>query len=161
MPKENKTFPFHVPIVLYENRYCNQKGFSILIREGKYKNEKVENEVLELELPSFEIKKFPSTVKPHYIYNLATINSDIIAVCGKVKPNDSLESAVSVEIYSEKTKTWSHQYVQIDERKRYCVSSFMSKLYLIGGWIDCNNESLISCYSYDINSNAWNQIADL
>ena len=29
---------FHVPTVLYENRYCDQVGFSILICGGENKN---------------------------------------------------------------------------------------------------------------------------
>ena len=53
MSKENKFIPFHVPKVLYENRYCNQEGFSILFCGGKDKNRKITYEVLELEIPSF------------------------------------------------------------------------------------------------------------
>ena len=57
MSKEIKSIPFHVPKVLYEKRYCNQEGFSILVFGGKDKNGKVTNEVLELEIPSFKVKK--------------------------------------------------------------------------------------------------------
>ena len=37
----------------------------------------------------------------------------------------------------------------------------MSKLYIIGGWIGSNDTNLGTCYTYDINSNTWNKIADL
>ena len=37
----------------------------------------------------------------------------------------------------------------------------MNKLYLIGGWIIISDESLSSCYNYDIFSKTWNEIADL
>ena len=37
----------------------------------------------------------------------------------------------------------------------------MSKLYLIGGWIKSSRKSLSSCYTYDINNNTRNKIADL
>ena len=35
MHEESKSIPFHVTKFLYKNRYCNQKGFSILIYGGK------------------------------------------------------------------------------------------------------------------------------
>ena len=85
----------------------------------------------------------------------------MIAISEEVELNESLESAVSVEIYSEKTKTWTYQYVKMNERSHYCVSSFMGKLYLIAGWIISRHEKLTSCYTYDINRNIWNKIADL
>ena len=77
---ENKSTYFHVPKILYENRYCNQEGFSILVCGGKDRNGKVTNEVLELKIPTFEVNKCPSMVKPHYIVELSTIKSSIVAV---------------------------------------------------------------------------------
>ena len=161
MNEKSKSIFFQIPKVLYENRYCNQEGFSILVCGGKDKNGKVTNQVLELKVPSFKVEKFPSMVKPHYFFYLATIKSDIIAIGDSVELNKSLESAVPVEIYSKKTKTWTYQYVEIDKRDCYCVASFMNKLYLIGGLIKSSYESLKSCYTYDINNNTWNEIANL
>ena len=37
----------------------------------------------------------------------------------------------------------------------------MSKLYLIGGLINSSKKILSSCYSYNINCNTRNKIADL
>ena len=68
MYEKSKSTPFHVPKVLYENRYCNQEGFSILVCGGKDKKGKVTNEVLELEIPSFNVKKFPAMVEPQYYF---------------------------------------------------------------------------------------------
>ena len=118
----------------------------------KRQNEKVTNEVLELEIPSFEVNRFPSMVKPHSNLFAATIKSNIVAFGDNRKTFRFLdESFLFIEIYSGKTKTWKHQYVQIDKRICYCVGSFMSKLYLIGGWFIISNKYLSSCYSYDIN----------
>ena len=99
---KSKSIFSQVPKVLYENRYCNQKGFSILVCGGKDKNGKTTNEVLEFEVPNFKVKKFPSMVEPHHHFHLATIKSDILAIGDRVELNKSLESAVSTEIYSEK-----------------------------------------------------------
>ena len=37
----------------------------------------------------------------------------------------------------------------------------MSKLYIIGGWIKSCNTDLTSCYTYDIENEIWNKIAEL
>ena len=76
---------------MYENRYCNQEGFSILVCGGKDKKVKVTNEVLELEVPSFKVKKFPSMVEPHHYFHLDTIKSYILAIGDSVELNKSLE----------------------------------------------------------------------
>ena len=164
MFKRSKSIPFKVSNVLYENRYCDQEGFSVLICGGLNKDGKITNEVLELKIPSFEVKDFPYMVKPHYNLYLATVKSDILAIGDRVEFNKSLdESAVFAEVYSEKMKTWSQQnlFYKFDNRTCYCVSSFMNKLYLIGVHIEGNDKSLDSCCTYDINSNMWDEIADL
>ena len=128
--EENMSVAFEVPKVLYENRYCDQEGFSILVCGGKDKNDNFTNNVLELEIPSFKVNKFPSFVKPHCYAYLATIKSDI--VCADYVYIDE-KSLLSVQRYSDKNKTWTHRYVQMEERYDYCLSSFMSKLYFVGG----------------------------
>ena len=126
MYEKSKTIFSQVPKVLYENRYCNQEGFSILICGGKDKKGKITNQVLELKIPSFEMKKFPSMVKPHCYLKLVNIKSDILAIGNRTKLNKSLEdSVVFTEIYSGKAKIWNHQYTKSEEKSSYCVGSFM------------------------------------
>ena len=162
MSKENKLVPIPGPKVLYENRYCNQNGFSILICGGRDNDYILTNEVLELEIPSLKLKKFPSMVEPHCYLNLVNIKSDVIAIGNRTEIDESLDDSVKfVEIYSDKTKTWTHSYIKTEENARYCVGSFMGKLYLIGGWANSSKKNVSSCYTYDINKNKWNKIADL
>ena len=57
---------FHVPNVLYENRYCNQDDFSILVCGGNTSNSGIKtflNDVYELKGPNFECSKFPSMLE--------------------------------------------------------------------------------------------------
>ena len=89
MFKRNKSIPFEVSNVLYENRYCNQEGSSILVCGGKDKKGKITNEVLELKIHSFKVNNFPSMVEPRYFLKLATIKSDILAVGERRKLNKS------------------------------------------------------------------------
>ena len=51
--------------------------------------------------------------------------------------------------------------MQTDERIDYCITSFMSKLYLIGGWIKRSGKSVSTCTIYDNNSSTWIKAADL
>ena len=162
MSKKSSLIPFQAPKVLYENRYCNQEGFSILICGGKDKNGEITNKVFELEISSFKVHKFSSMIKPHNYLNLVNVKSDILAISDEKKFGESLDnSVISAEIYSEKTKSWSNLDFKIEEKSCYCVSSFMGKLYLIGGYIDSSDESLSSSYSYDFKSNTCNKLADL
>ena len=162
MNEKSKSIFSKVPKVLYENRYCNQEGFSVLICGGYDKNKKITNEVLELEIPSFRVNRFPSMVKPHSYFFAATIKSDVVAI-GENQETDMFldKSLLFIEIYSEKTKTWNHQYIQIDDRICFGVRSFLSKLYLIGGYNNSSCKTVSSCYIYDIKSKIWNEIARL
>ena len=162
MHEKNKSIAFQVPKVLYENRYCNQEDFSILVCGGKDKNGKITNEVSELKIPNLKLKKIQSMVKPHSYLDLLVIKSNILAIGHRIELDKSLhDSVLFVEIYSEKTKTWNNQYKKNDETSLFCDVAFMSKLYLIGGWADSCKKSLSSCNSYDLNSNTWNKIANL
>ena len=162
MFKRAKSIPLKTPKVLYDNRYCNQEGFSILICGGKDKNGEITNKVFELESPSFKVHKFPSMIKPHYYLNLVNIKSDILAISDEKNLDESLDkSIISTEIYSEKTKSWSNLDFTIKEKCCYCVGSFMGKMYLIGGYNISYEESLSSSYSYNFDSNTWIETAKL
>ena len=138
MYEKSKLILSQIPKVFYENRYCDQKGFSILVCGGKDKKGKFTNEVLKLEIPSFKVKKLSSMVKPHLQYN---------------KFLD--ESFHFLEVNSEITKTRTYQYVK--KRTVLFNTSFISKLSLIGGWIYCSGWY----YRYDINNNTLNFIVNL
>ena len=69
---------------MYGNRYCNQDGFSVLVCGGKNKNGKYLNRVLEVKVPSFQITKFASMVKPRYNPGLVVVNSDVMTIGGDI-----------------------------------------------------------------------------
>ena len=142
MSEKNKSNHFHVPKVLYENRYCNQAGFSILICGGQDRNGKSKKQVLEVKFPGFEAAEFPSMVKRHSLLRATTINSGIFAI---VEDDTAYREVggfrTSIEIYSEKTKTWKHQYVNSEERFSYSICSFMRKLCIVGGRIKSSNKN--------------------
>ena len=127
--EEEKPPSFYVSEVLYQNRYCNQEDFSLLIGGGKNKNDKCFNTVWEVKIPCFEVRKFASMVKPRCHLGLIVVNSDIMAIGGHVNFNEELKKTIkSVELYSDKSKTWQQQYIQIEERYNFCFCSFMKKV---------------------------------
>ena len=153
---------FHVPNVLYENRYCNQDGFSILICGGKDNNKKYLNIVFEMKVPSFEVCDFPSMINQKAGVRLVVVNSDIMAIGGGVNMSRDLRKVVKpVEIYSNKMKSWQLQYIQIEEKSCFCPCFFLKQMFVIGGWIRSSDETLSSCFIYSFKSDSWSQIADL
>ena len=73
MSSDNRLSFANVPQVLYENRYCNQDGFSILACGGIDKNKKRLNQVLEVKIPSFEVTEFPFMEKVTFHLNLRLV----------------------------------------------------------------------------------------
>ena len=75
-------------------------------------------------------------VKQHEFLHLATLKSDVVAIGERVELTEGTDGPVrSVKLCSQKTKTWSHQFVQIDKKTWNGIISFMCRLYLIEGCI--------------------------
>ena len=134
---------FFVHDVLYENRNCNQEGFSVLFCGGRDKNDKFLNRVLEVKMPSFEVIEFPSMVKPRFGSGYVVVDSDIIAVGGDQSFNKELKNYnETVEIYSYKRKSRQKPNIQIEEKICYCCCcGFKNKLFIIGGFIKSSNKT--------------------
>ena len=87
-----------------------------------------------MNLPNLDVSEFASMEKSRDLLQITTINSDIFAIVDSVELYESLEKALTpVELYSDRTKTWQHQYVQIEERYYYSLCSFRKQLFVIGG----------------------------
>ena len=115
MSSKNLLSPTDVPKVLYENRYCNQEGFSVLVYRGQDKSYEVTNQVLEIKIPSFQVTEFPPMVKPHNRLRATTTYETFTIVKGKNVYEQLSNFRTSVEIYSGETKTWKDQYINFEE----------------------------------------------
>ena len=161
--KKLKLKDFCVPKVLYRNRYCNQENFSALIcgSEDPRNYERYNYQVLEVKLPSFEVKSFPHVKKHRWQFNLVSVNSGLLAI-GDEKFIDCFGSDfMTVEIFSHSSKMWRLQYVKFDNRCCYCACFFMSKLYVIGGFLSINGDLLGSCFANNLNSVRSSKLSDL
>ena len=85
---DNNSSRCYVSEVLYENRYCDQEDFSVLVCGGETKNKKYSNHVFEVKLPTFKVSKCASMVKPRFRPELVVVNSDVMAIGGDVDSNN-------------------------------------------------------------------------
>ena len=88
--EENNPSPYYISDVLYQNRYCNQEDFSVLICGGADINKKYSNQVFEVEIPNFKVSKFASMVKPRFRPELVVVNSNVMAIGGDMDLNNEL-----------------------------------------------------------------------
>ena len=94
---------FHVPNVIYENRYCNQDDFSIFVCGGTTEiggDLTASRDVYELKCSTFQCSKFASMLKARYDCKTAVINSDVIVVGGY---NNAHKRMDSVELFRPST----------------------------------------------------------
>ena len=82
--QERKSFDF-LPKALYENRYCNQDDFSVLVCGGIDKNYKTVKSICKFYCPKFECEEFISMPNPLKYCKTAIINSDLFDLVGTIK----------------------------------------------------------------------------
>ena len=131
------------PSVLYENRYCNQDEFDIVVCGGINENG-IPNEVTKLTGPSLRnsVKLSPMLI-PQNSSKTTVIGSNIYVLGGYVGVNDW---SVSFEMYSPKRNIWKELEPVIQRLRDFSVCSFMKCIYVIG------------CYKYNYYSRFINTI---
>ena len=97
----------NVPNVLYENRYCKQYDFSILLCGGRKEDKGALSNVCKLNGPKFQCGKFLSMLKARNSFKIAVINSDLYVISGITK---QLQKLYEVESFSKKTNIWSTNF---------------------------------------------------
>ena len=159
---ENDVKLFHVPNVLYENRYCDQDDFSILICGGENENRETLNDVYELKGPDFVPMKFPTMLEPRMNCETAVINSDIFVVGGYTSELDyDYNYLISVVRYSKENNDWCYKKQFLDKRSKFCVCSFKQNLYISGGWNYEFYISLSSCFVFNVKVEKWSKTVDM
>ena len=129
-PMKSENNSLLVPKVLYENRYCNQDDFSIVICGGRNivdDDVKIVDDVYELKGTNFKSSKLPCLLEARRNCQTAVVNSDIFAVGGCTNKYKSL---FSIEMLRIKILGVANLY---EERANFCICCFKQKLYIIGG----------------------------
>ena len=156
--------------VLYQNRYCDQEDFDLIVFSEKTKdynnNEAIVNKI-----------NHPEFTKAEKLYSNSTFSED-----DKILPCESSVLTISrkgsmyydVNNFAYFTSKLignsfngslpKEMVVCIpDERYYYCACSFIRNLYIFGGEI-CKSKSFIICYTclkYDTKNSQWSCIAEM
>ena len=135
--------------VLYENRYCNQDDFSILVCGGMNNNYRYQKSVFKLNGSEFEYKHYALMPYARKICKTAVINSELFVLGGYTK-NYTYDK--SFRKFCIKNKTWSLKTQQYLNDNRFCLCSFKKNLYIV-------NET--SFFLYNLKNDQWTQKAKM
>ena len=155
---KNEISSFNVPEVLYNNRYCNQDDFNILICGGLKNGEVVRNCFLKIPSNFATTKELPPMLEPVYRCQTAVINSDIFVAGGLSPNNDPINS---IAMFSYKNKVWRNLDLTSNTHYDFCICTFNKNLYIVGV-LDQNDtvyQKTCCCKVYDIKKNKWCDIA--
>ena len=118
-----KKFDFP-PKILYENRYCNQDGFSVLVCGGinlfKTGSKPVKS-VFKLHNTDFKCEKYIDMPKALYACKTVVIDSDLFVFGGYLQ-NGLYDSCVRK--FCSKTKTWSIKQPSDIQLKKCSICTF-------------------------------------
>ena len=153
--QERNSFDF-LPKALYENRYCNQDDFSVLVCGGKNKNQTAVNSIYKLDGTKLKCEKFTSMPKERYNCKTAVIYSDLFVLGGYLRngkiSKNGRKFCNSSRKFCYKTQTWSSETKLPVNDNYYCVCTFKKKLYVIHG------DKIM--FVYNLKKEKWTQLAD-
>ena len=144
------------PSVLYENRFCDQNEFDIIINHDDGENKDATNSKIQIETTYVKCNIFliPLTAN-HCFAKTAAIGSDMFVLNGSDK-----KVRKTCCVYVRSRSTWKNLKPMPDSRKYFSVCSFINSIYIISGYLDeCG--CVKGCFKYDTNHNKWTKIADL
>ena len=120
------------PSVLYENRYCDQNEFDIIINHECNESEESTNQTIQIESDNVNCNVVLIPVSANYYYaKTAAICSDIFVLNGSEK---IVRKTCCVDVRSK--STWKNLTPMPGLRKNFSVCSFMKSIYLIGGLLN-------------------------
>ena len=150
-----------IPLVLYENRYCNQEEFDVVICGGRNHKCAAESEVCKLKGPEFQSSVLMSRVLSGRNWcKSAVIGTDIYVLYG----HDECDGRKSsFEMYSAKKKHLKTLKPIHFSQFNNSVCTFMKAIYIVGGSIEAiySEYHTNEVYKYEISENEWHQVASL
>ena len=141
-----KSFDFP-PKNIYENRYCNQNDFSILVCGGKReRNGEFVNSVFKLH--GSQLEYYTSIPVARSGYKTAVMNSDLFVLFGYYEYDQLSGTAIK---FRNKSKKWSKEKQLILPNKRFSACSFKNNLYVV-----YENRK---CFVYNLKNKKWTQLS--
>ena len=153
----SKTFNiqlFNMLSVLYQNRFCNQENFDIIIT-GLH--DEIDNlkSIYKVKFPRFT--RYGTLVsKSKYIKETLTSASSMWTTCYQGTKKKSFYAFKALS----RSYELPHNLVELPEsRGGYCICSFMKNLYVLGGHVE--RQSKRTCLKYSTKSSEWTNFANL
>ena len=145
--------------VLYQNRYCDQEDFDLIVSEVTSDKELkcYERKIHKVKYPSYTyFETIHSTLKYSISDIVLTSGSGVLITSIQgVEKSDTDGVRSSFEQYNLRSDLVNLP----DKRVRYCACMFMKDMYVFGG--NCDFKSLKTCLKYETSSNSWTNIADM
>ena len=145
---ERKRFDFP-PKILYENRYCNQNDFSVMVCGGRNKLYRNWKSIFKLNGSELQYKHY--ALLPYALSKCKTalINSKLFVLGGYSKNNTYDKS---IKKFCIKNKTWSCKTQLYLNGNEFCLCSFKKNLYVLDG---------TSFFLYNSKNDKWTQRAEI
>ena len=153
--------------VLYQNRFCEQEDFDIVISGStnvlKHSEERIS---FRISSRSFDkIETIYNSKRHSYCDRTFCERSNVWTVCSRV-PNHgksdlrpSFKFVDSYRIYLDKTDQWINVVQTPDDRSDFNACSFMKNIYVFGGF--SKTICLKSSYTYDTKKSKWMLLASM
>ena len=153
------------PAVLYQNRYCDQLNFNLIISgidqfEDEAWNFSSIGSIYQVKYPDVSnVNKLYSSQEFSDLEIKLTCGSSLWSICSReiLKASSSLQS----ETYLAKYGVWNNLVERPDVRAEYCICSFMRDLYVFGGWYAHEQRNRSTCFKYNSKTKTWLKMASL
>ena len=153
------------PAVLYQNRYCEQINFNLIISgidetEGKVRMYDRIGSIYQVDYPDFSnVDKLYSSKVFSDLEIQLTCGSRFWSICFReiLKASSALQS----ETYLAKYGVWNNLIERPDVRVGYCICSFMRDLYVFGGWYAHEQRNRRTCFKYNSTTKKWLKMTNL
>ena len=151
--------------ILYENRFCSQEDFDIIISG-------IHNDLTNTKVKSNTRISYPELKKIETLYSSSKYSISQITIRERSSiwiiyrtgilhnPHTTVKDLFidSSRISLDKNGQWIKAIQLPDTRVNYSACSFMKSLYVFGGY---NEHSLKSCLKYDTEVSKWTDIANM
>ena len=140
------------------SRYCSQENFNVVTCGGHDRNaNRLVNNVYRMNKKNSVTILPPMKERRQYLKTVCIKNE--LYVFGGVTYGGN--TVLSVEKYSIATNTWRIIAKMYDDRKHFCLSSFMNNVYVIGGITADHISNTNSCIKFNTKDNKWRTVAGM
>ena len=149
------------------SRYCNKNSFNFLVCGGFNNTKQASiNDVISINVKNIgKVKRLPQMIKARQSFKAVYIKGELYVFGGiyqyREKSFDQyitkLENVNTVEKYSPANNEWEHVCDMYDGRESFMSCSFMSSVYVVGGFKDkC---SMSTCVQFRTSSVSWKELS--